>query len=64
MKKRSYKWINPICSCLNCKHNSHNVCVREGASKVVGWKCPHFAPPVVKCQSNVPIKNLIDPKSL
>lgn len=49
MRKRSYKWTNPICSCLNCKYNLHNVCTREGESEFVGWKCPHFAPSVIKC---------------
>ncbi len=50
MKRRSFKWTNPICNCLNCRHNLNNVCIREGASEYAGWKCPHFAPSDINSQ--------------
>lgn len=52
MNKKSYRWTNPICNCLNCKYNLHNVCTRDGASECVGYKCPHFTPSFINVCEN------------
>lgn len=42
MKKRNYKWQCPVCRALNCKYNENDVCIRDDASEIPGYRCPYF----------------------
>ena len=44
MDKKSYRWTKPICRCLNCKYNKHDICLSDKPDIIAGYKCQHFTP--------------------
>lgn len=42
MSKKDYRWTKPICRCLNCKYNKHDVCINKMPGKMFGWRCQDF----------------------
>lgn len=39
---KNHRWKCPICKALNCRYNQNDVCIRDIASEIPGYRCPHF----------------------
>lgn len=40
--KKKHRWKCPVCRALNCKFNQNDVCIRDVASEIPGYRCPYF----------------------